>query len=154
VGGFRLDNGNTGDRTWQYATGGNVQSIALLANGTDLAFGGHFGINSTSSYDGKMPVCAGQYLRALGIVRNAATTIAKTSPNTNGLPLPTQPYLDCGFLPNIDGKAAAGPNFSGTNRYGGVWEIQVTSSYLWALGEFQHVNTQVRRSIARFSGPN
>jgi hypothetical protein len=153
VGAFRLDNGNTGNRTWQYSTGGNVQSIALLSNGNDLAFGGHFGINSTSSYDGTMPVCTGRYLRALGIIRNVATTTAATSPNTNGLPLPTQPYLDCGFLPNVDGQAAAGPNFAGTNPYGGVWELQVTGSYLWAFGEFQHINTQVRRSIARFSGP-
>jgi hypothetical protein len=154
VGAFHLDNGNTGNRTWQYSTGGNVQSIALLSNGNDLAFGGHFGINSHSGYDGSMPVCAGQYLRALGILRNVTTPTAATSPNTNGLPLPTQPYLDCGFLPNVDGQTAAGPNFNGTNPFGGVWEIQITGNYLWALGEFQHINTQVRRSIARFSGPN
>ena len=45
-------------------------------------------------------------------------------------------------------------NFSGTNPFGGVWEIQVTGEHLWALGEFEYVNAGVRRAIARFPSLN
>lgn len=151
VGAFHLDNGNTGNRTWQYSTGGNVQTIALLPNGNDLVFGGHFGINSTSTYNGLMSVCGGQYLRAIGILRNVTTPTGVTTPYTNGWTSTTQPYLDCGFLPNVDGQTPAGPNYSGTNPHGGAWEIQITNDDLWVLGEFKYINTQVRRSIARFA---
>jgi hypothetical protein len=151
VGAFRLDNGNTGNRTWQYGTGGNVQTVNLLSNGNDLVIGGHFGINSSSSYNGLMRVCGSQYLRAVGIIRNVTNPTGTGGVITTGSTSTVQPYLDCSFLPNIDGRTPAGPNYSGINRYGGLWEIQVTDDYLWALGEFRYINTQVRRSIARFS---
>ena len=61
------------------------------------------------------------------------------------------PWLDCGFLPNIDGQTAAGPNFPGTNPYGGMWELQVTDQYLWGLGEFRYVDGVPRRAIARWT---
>ena len=150
VGAFRLDNGNEGTRTWQYGTGGNVQTVSILPNGQDLVIGGHFGINSSSRYDGRMR-CGSGYIRAIAIVRNVASTTSFVSPLTNGSTSTTQPWVDCGFLPNLDGVAPQGPNFGGVNRYGGLWEIQVTDDHLWALGEFRYVNTQVRRAIARFA---
>jgi hypothetical protein len=151
VGAFRVDNGNEGTRTWQYSTGGNVQTISLLPNGSDLVIGGHLGINSSSTYDGRMRVCNNtKYLRAIAIIHNVATPSAMTGITTTGSTSTTQPYLDCDFLPNIDGQTASGPNFPGVNRYGGMWEIQVTNDHLWALGEFRYVNTLVRRAIARF----
>ncbi|MDH5223361.1 MAG: hypothetical protein OEW46_01130 [Actinomycetota bacterium] len=152
VGAFRLDAGDVGTRTWQYGTGGNVQTVHLLPNGDDLVIGGHLGINSSQTYNGLMRVCNNtKYLRAIAILRNVTSTTSMVSPITTGSTSVTQPYLDCNFLPNIDGVNPQGPNYSGVNRYGGLWEIQVTDDHLWALGEFRYVNSQVRRSIARFS---
>lgn len=150
VGAFRIDNGDEGTRTWRYDTGGNVQTVSLLPNGSDLVIGGHLGINSSSGYDGRMRVCGSKYLRAIGIIHNVSTPTGMTGIVTTGSTSTTQPYLDCDFLPNIEGQAPAGPNFPGVNRYGGLWEIQVTNDHLWALGEFRYVNTLVRRAIARF----
>ena len=42
---YRLDNGNSGDRAWLYNTSGNIQAIALSADGQSLYIGGHFGTN-------------------------------------------------------------------------------------------------------------
>ncbi|CAN5809622.1 hypothetical protein BH18ACT17_BH18ACT17_06420 [soil metagenome] len=151
VGAFRLDNRDEGTRTWQYATGGNVQTVSLLPNGQDLVIGGHLGINNSSTYNGLMKVCGKEYLRAIGILRNVHSTTNWVSPITNGSTSTSEPYLDCSLLPNIDGVAPNGPNFAGVNRYGGLWEIQVTNDHLWALGEFRYVNALVRRSIARFA---
>jgi hypothetical protein len=158
VGAFRLDNGNEGTRTWQYGTGGNVQTVRLLPNGQDLVIGGHFGINSSSRYNGRMRCgtsAQATWIRAVAIVRNVASTTSAVSPLTDGTSSATQPWVDCSWLPNIDGLDQPWPqltqNFSGVNRYGGLWEIQVTGDHLWALGEFRYVNAQVRRAIARFS---
>jgi hypothetical protein len=149
VGAFRTDTADVGSRTWQYGTGGNVQSIALLGDGDSLAIGGHFGINSHSTYNGLMRVCSSRYLRALGILRNVNQT-STSSVVTSGSSSTTTAYLDCGFTPNFEGQDPDGPNFPDTNPFGGVWEIQVTGEYLWALGEFKYVNAAVRRAIARF----
>lgn len=152
VGAFRLDNGNVGDRTWQYGTGGNVQTIRLINNGQDLVIGGHLGINSSSGYNGLMRVCNNtKYLRALAIIRNVASPLGMTSPLTSGASSTTQPWLDCGFLPNVDGTSPGGANFPGTNPYGGMWEIQSTDQYLWGFGEFKHINAASRRAIARWT---
>jgi hypothetical protein len=150
VGAFRTDTADVGSRTWQYGTGGNVQSIALLGDGDSLAIGGHFGINSHSTYNGLMRVCGTRYLRALGIVRNIDQT-SMSSVVTNGGTSSTTAYLECGFTPNFEGQDPDGPNLSGTNPFGGVWEIQVTGQHIWALGEFKYVNAAVRRGVARFA---
>ena len=150
VGAFRTDTGDVGSRTWQYGTGGNVQAIALLGDGDSLVIGGHLGINSHSTYNGLMRVCSNtKYLRALGILRNINQT-STSSVVTSGATSSTTAYLDCSFTPNFEGQDPDGPNFSGTNPFGGVWEIQVTGQHLWALGEFKYVNAAVRRAIARF----
>lgn len=150
VGAFRTDTGDVGSRTWQYGTGGNVQAIALLGDGDSLAVGGHLGINSHSTYNGLMRVCSNsRYLRALGIVRNINQT-STSSVVTSGATSSTTAYLDCSFTPNFEGQDPDGPNFPGTNPFGGVWEIQVTGHHIWALGEFKYVNAAVRRGIARF----
>ena len=151
IGAFRVDAGDIGSRTWQYGTGGNVQSIALVADGNSIAFGGHFGINSHSTYNGLMRVCSNsRYLRALGILRNINQT-STSSVVTSGATSSTTAYLDCSFTPNFEGQDPDGPNFPGTNPFGGVWEIQVTGQHIWALGEFKYVNTAVRRDISRFA---
>ena len=150
VGAFRTDTGDVGSRTWQYGTGGNVQAIALLGDGESLAIGGHLGINSHSTYNGLMRVCSNtRYLRALGILRNINQT-STSSVVTSGATSSTTAFLDCSFTPNFEGQDPDGPNFSGTNPFGGVWEIQVTGQHIWALGEFKYVNAAVRRAIARF----
>ena len=152
VGAFRLDTGDTGGRTWQYTTGGNVQTIRLLPNAQDLVIGGHLGINSTSTYNGLMPVCSNtKFLRTIAILRNVSAPTGTGSVVTSGATSSTTPWLDCSFLPNVDGTSPGGPNFPGTNPYGGVWEIQVTAQYLWGLGEFKHINTAPRRAIARWT---
>ena len=38
-----LDNGNSGTQVWRFNTVGNVESLALSADGTKLYAGGHFG---------------------------------------------------------------------------------------------------------------
>ena len=150
VGAFRVDTGDIGSRTWQYRTGGNVNTVALLPGGDGLVFGGHFGINSTSTYNGLMPVCSfTRYLRALGILRNINQT-STSSVVTSGVPSATTAYLDCSFTPNYEGTQPQGPNFEGTNRHGGVWDLIVTDQHIWALGEQKYINTTVRRAIARF----
>jgi hypothetical protein len=152
VGAFRLDTGATGGRTWQYGATGNVQAIRLLPNGQDLVIGGHLGINSISTHNGLMHVCSNtKYLRAIAIVRNVSTPSGTGSVVTSGATSSTTPWLDCSFLPNVDGTTPGGPNFSGTNPFGGVWEIQVTGQYLWGLGEFKHINAAPRRAIARWT---
>jgi hypothetical protein len=158
VGAFRVDNGNDGTRTWQYNTGGNVQTLALIPGTSDLVIGGHFGINSSSSYNGRMRCGPSSgpatWIRAIAIIRNVANTTNFVSPRTDGGTSATEPWVDCSWLPNIDGCNQPWPqltqNMPGINRFGGMWEIQVTPTHLWALGEFRYVNTQVRRSIARF----
>ena len=161
VGAFRVDNGNEGTRTWQWSTGGNVQTLALIPGTDDLVIGGHLGINSSSSsfgYNGRMRCGPSSgpatWIRAIAIVRNVAATTNFVSPRTDGSTSATDPWVDCGWLPNIDGQDQPWPtltqNMPGVNRYGGMWEIQVTPTHLWALGEFRYVNTQVRRAIARF----
>ena len=88
--------------------------------------------------------------RAIAIIRNVSSTTNFVSPSTDGGTSTTEPWVDCELLPNIDGDNPPGPNISGVNRYGGMWEIQITDAHLWALGEFRYVNAQVRRAIARF----
>jgi len=150
IGAFRVDMGDAGSRTWQYGTGGNVVAIALLGDGDSIAFGGHLGINSHSSYNGLMRVCSNsRYLRALGVLRNINQT-STSSVVTSGAASSSTAYLDCSFTPNFEGQDPDGPNFAGTNPFGGVWEIQVTGQHIWALGEFKYVNADVRRAIARF----
>ncbi len=107
---FRLDNGNSGDRTWLFGTSGNDQSIALTADGQSLIFGGHFGTYLT------MSVCNGKYLKNLGILHNVYGF--------------NSPSLDCGFL----------PQFWGPDPFGGVWQIQVTPTQIWAGGMFTMAN--------------
>ncbi len=162
TGAFRVDNGDEGTRTWQYSTGGNVQTLAMVPGTDDLVIGGHFGINSSNStfgYNGRMrcgpSTGPATWIRAIAIIRNVATTTNFVSPLTSGSSSPTEPWVDCSWLPNIDGEDQPWPtqtrNKSGVNRYGGMWELQVTGDHLWALGEFRYVNNQVRRAIARFS---
>jgi hypothetical protein len=108
---FRLDNGDSGDRTWQFNTSGNDQALALTADGQSLLFGGHFGTYLT------MNVCApGKYLKNLGTLHNLFGF--------------TSPSLDCGFL----------PQFWGPDPFGGVWTIQVTATQIWAGGMFTMAN--------------
>lgn len=103
---FRLDNGNSGDRTWLFGTSGNDQVIALTPDGQSLIFGGHFGTHIT------MSVCSGRFLKNLGILHNIFGF--------------STPSLDCGFL----------PQFWGPSDFGGVWTILATPSQIWAGGMF------------------
>ena len=64
-----------------------------------------------------------KYLKNLGILHNLYGTSGGVS-------------LDCNFL----------PQFKGPNPFGGVWEIQVTPTAIWAGGEFHEVNCDPSRS--------
>lgn len=134
---FRLDNGDSGDRTWFFSTSGNDQRVVLTPDGQSLIFGGHFGTFLTQQ------VCGGSYLKNLGILTNLYDIVT--------------PTLDCDFL----------PQFWGPNPFGGVWTIQVTPAYLWVGGEFHKIgcdpapgqtpcgntlgNARTQEGIARFS---
>jgi hypothetical protein len=113
---FRLDNGTSGNMAWSFGTVGNVQAIRLTADEQHLIIGGHFGTYLTQR------VCGSQYLKNLGMLNNLYQVSGGVS-------------LDCGFL----------PQFWGVNPFGGVWEIQLTPTAIWAGGEFHMVNC--------FSGP-
>jgi hypothetical protein len=76
---FRLDKGNSGVRTWRFATVGNVQSVGLTRDHSRLFFGGHFGINAFSQR-----VCNGKRLRGLASVNPATGKIY------------------CGWIPSLD----------------------------------------------------
>jgi hypothetical protein len=141
VAAFRLDNGNSGDRTWLYGTSGNDQVIALSADHQSLLFGGHFGTYGT------MSVCSGKYLKNLGLFHNIYGF--------------SSPSLDCSFL----------PQFWGPDPFGGVWALTVTPTQIWAAGRFTMVdcamgparpgqpasvacpNGRGQRGIVRFSAP-
>jgi len=115
---LRLDNGNSGTRTFTYSTPGNVQAVRLAADG-DLFIGGHFGTNL--SYPGSL-ICGSRpdgarRLKAFGILHNVQGTGDAES-------------VECSFL----------PQFWGPNGFGGVWEIQVTPSHVWVMGEFHEIN--------------
>jgi hypothetical protein len=118
--GFRLDNGNTGNMTWSFGTVGNVQAVALSADSQSLVIGGHFGTFLTQ----QVSQCgSNKYLKNLGILNNLYASSGGVS-------------LNCGFL----------PQFIGPNPFGGVWEIQVTSTAIWVGGEFHEVNCDPSRS--------
>ena len=115
---LRLDNGNSGTRTFSYSTPGNVQAVRLAADG-DLFIGGHFGTNL--GYPGN-PICSSRpdgarRLKAFGILHNVQSTFDSEC-------------VECSFL----------PQFWGPNGFGGVWEIQVTPTQVWVMGEFHEIN--------------
>lgn len=67
---YRLDNGNTGSRVWQFNTVGNVQTVELSPDGTRLFFGGHFGTNEL-----EQRVCGNRDLSGLASVNPANGSI-------------------------------------------------------------------------------
>ncbi len=135
TGAFRVDNGDEGTRTWQYSTGGNVQTLALIPGTNDLVIGGHFGINSSSRYNGRMrcgpSTGPATWIRAIAIIRNVASTTSFVSPRTDGGDLGHGPVgrLQLAAEHRRSGPALADPdaNMPGVNRYGGMWELQVTN---------------------------
>jgi hypothetical protein len=120
VSAFRLDNGNSGDRTWFRSLVSNAQSVALSPSGKSLYFGGHFGTFL------KQRVCNGKLLKNLR--------------NYTGI-FTTKPKINCNFR----------PNFEGADPFGGVWDIQVTPTYLWVAGGFDTVGGVAHRGVARFT---
>jgi hypothetical protein len=67
---YRLDDGNTGSRVWQFNTVGNVQTVELSPDGTRLFFGGHFGTNQL-----EQRVCGSRYLSGLASANPANGSI-------------------------------------------------------------------------------
>jgi hypothetical protein len=84
---FRLDRDNRGSRVWRFNTTGNVQTVALSANGSRLFIGGHFGIANKEHQ-----VCGRDYLRGLGSLD------------------PTTGSINCHWLPGVEGPV---PNYEG-----------------------------------------
>ena len=117
---FRLDNGNSGNMTWNFSTVGNVQSVAITADQQSLVIGGHFGTFLTQPVSQCGP---NKYLKNLGILNGLYATSGGVS-------------LSCNFL----------PQFKGSNPFGGVWEIQITAAAIWVGGEFHEVNCDPSRS--------
>jgi hypothetical protein len=68
---FKLDaDDNLGTQAWRFRTVGNVQTVALSADGSRLFFGGHFGTNNL-----EQQVCGDKYLSGLASVRPATGSI-------------------------------------------------------------------------------
>jgi hypothetical protein len=85
---FRLDNGNTGTKLWQFNTVGNVEKVVLSPDGLSVYAGGHFGTGRL-----QQSVCGGsQNLHGL-MKLNAATGLQ-----------------DCTWLPQL---APYGANYNG-----------------------------------------
>lgn len=135
--GLRLDDGNSGARTFIFNTAGNVQAVGLATDG-DLFIGGHFGTNL--GFSGSL-ICSSRpdgakRLKAFGILHNVQGTGDAES-------------IECSFL----------PQFWGPNGFGGVWEIQVApDGKVWVTGEFHEINCpqglgqcENQWGVARFS---
>jgi Domain of unknown function (DUF5122) beta-propeller len=85
---FNLTTGNLGTQAWRFNTVGNVQTVALSADGSRLFFGGHFGIARL-----RQSVCGGtDNLRGLASVN------------------PLNGRIRCDWLPSIEGRD---PNWVG-----------------------------------------
>jgi hypothetical protein len=84
---FRLDNGTSGTQVWRFNTVGNVESLALSADGTQLYAGGHFGTGPLNQ-----TVCGNLQLRGLMLLNPATGAI------------------NCSWLPQL---APTGSNFKG-----------------------------------------
>jgi hypothetical protein len=67
---FNLTTGTLGTQVWRFNTVGNVQTVALSADGSRLFFGGHFGTNRL-----EQQVCGSQYLSGLASVRPATGSL-------------------------------------------------------------------------------
>ncbi len=121
VAAFRLDNGNSGDRVWQWGIGGNPQALASSPDKSRLIVGGHFGINPI-----KQQVC-GKPLGGL-IALDPANGQVDCSSNW-------VPHLDQDHDPS----------------YEGAWTILSTDNYVWVGGGFVGVSGQPRTNLARFT---
>jgi len=84
---FHLDNGNTGNQVWRFGTVGNVQTIALSPSGTQLFFGGHFGLGRL-----QQNVCGNIPLKGLAVVD------------------PVNGQIDCSWVPYIEPNNYQGPH--------------------------------------------
>ncbi len=115
---FRLDNGNTGQHDVVVRDGG--QRSGDRAHDRTSRASSSAGTSARSSPSRS---AGSKYLKNLGILHNLYGTSGGVS-------------LDCNFL----------PQFKGPNPFGGVWEIQVTPTAIWAGGEFHEVNCDPSRS--------
>jgi len=70
---FRLDNGDTGTQLWRFNTVGNVQTVALSPDGTQLFIGGHFGTARL-----QQSVCNNQPLHGLALLSAATGAVVCT----------------------------------------------------------------------------
>lgn len=119
VGGY--DTG-TGARLWKFNTVGNVQALALTADGSRLFFGGHFGTARL-----QQSVCGGtKFLHGLAIISNPATTHT----------------LDCSWVPSIE---PFGSNFQG------VWTLSLNGTHVWIGGGFKKIGGIDHQNLARFT---
>jgi len=83
---FRLDNGSAGDQVWRFNTVGNVQTVALSPSGTQLYFGGHFGLGQL-----QQTVCRHVPLKGLAIAN------------------PVNGQIDCSWVPYLEPNNFEGP---------------------------------------------
>jgi hypothetical protein len=125
---FKLDAGDSGTQAWRFNTAGNVQSVALSADGSRLFFGGHFGTNS-----GEQRVCR-KKVRPHRYRYKYLSGLASVRPGTGS--------IYCDWIPKLQ------PSIDNTN---GAWALTATGAHLWVGGGFTHVSGVEQRNLARFT---
>jgi hypothetical protein len=124
---------------WTRGTPGNVESLALSADGTRLFVGGHFGTN-TLDYQ---ITCNGSTVWIHGLFSvNPAPTINQASPP-----------IYCDWFPQIvpfGGQNAPGSHVNPPNAVG-AFAMQITSSALFVGGYFTSISGVPQAGFARFT---
>jgi len=123
VAAFHLDFGSLGSQVWRFNTVGNVESLAMNADGTRLFVGGHFGTGRL-----QQEVCktgtSSQWLHGL-MSMNPATG-----------------QLFCDWIPTV---TPYGANFTG------VWAMLSTGTQLWVGGFIETISGVSHVGVGRFT---
>jgi IPT/TIG domain len=120
-------------RIWNRSTPGNVESLALAANGSRLFVGGHFG---TAVLDMHVTSCNPDVW---------VHGLMSLDPATGG-------FL-CDWFPELypfRGQNAPGSG-PGAENYIGAWTMHLTADYLYVAGWFKTVNDVKQSGFARFT---
>ena len=129
---YRLDNGNSGDQLWRFSTTGNVEDLAVDAAGSEVFFGGHFGVG------GDQKVCGNLELRAVGIADPATGAV------------------DCTWLPQVEPhvsnqKGVKAMVLTGTQLWMGGFFTSISGVPVIGLARYTLASTGAPPTITSFS---
>jgi len=117
---------NTGNQLWFVDTYGQTQDVALTPN--ELVIGGHFRVPGVSlAPSNGIQVCNPDYSPGYCAVRTKIAALSLSG------------FLDQNWAPSMN------------EDYDGVWRLLVNGPQVYAVGEFNRVNTVHQAKIARFT---